>query len=403
MKRLVQNVDAYESAYVADDNVIQPRRKIQKNVQDTKESSAITTTDVVIDHQKIFIDIFRRGYDKRNQPDVIPRKWEQEGRSPVLELWTHGGCMDGTGAATCFVLFHKVFEALFPNQSTSVAVVTLNHGHPVPSIKNKIVVMFDFCFNEATTRTLLEEADWLMIYDHHEGAAKEISQQFPLNCVFDNDLSGVGLAWKHFFGSTTNMPTWTIAVQDRDLWKFQYEYTKAFCTALYHIVPLHAQKWFDYFYPAVNISHRNMTLLECVKHWEDACVVPCETLIQSGKSMILIQESIATAAAKRCLRAPFCSIRSIIINTDVAISEVAEKALELFPDEKMVVVWRFDPYSKQYKVSLRSRTLDSVTNCFEIARLFGGNGHQAAAGFKLDGEGTAMLDFFKTNMNKKEP
>lgn len=146
----------------------------------------------------------------------------------VQKVLAHGGCPDGTGALVVAKLYEKWFRPNNPIQTGY-----LFHGMDVPSIQGESVAVFDFSFNKEVTERLLSEAKEFAVFDHHEGQ-KPILEQFPNNCTFDNDKSGVRLAWDFFFGSYP--PEWVHYIEDRDLWNWKYPGSRPFGSYIHYCV-----------------------------------------------------------------------------------------------------------------------------------------------------------------------
>ena len=72
----------------------------------------------------------------------------------------HADCTDGFGAA------YSAWKQL-GNRAEYHA---CKHGTPPPDVKGKNVVILDFSFNNATTKQMIEEANSLLVIDHHKSA-----------------------------------------------------------------------------------------------------------------------------------------------------------------------------------------------------------------------------------------
>ena len=98
----------------------------------------------------------------------------------------HADCTDGFGAA------YSAWKCL-GNRAEYHA---CKHGTPPPDVKGKVVAILDFSFNNATTKKMIEEAEGLIVIDHHKSAMVELHD--ISNTHFDMTKSGAMLAWEFF-------------------------------------------------------------------------------------------------------------------------------------------------------------------------------------------------------------
>ena len=76
----------------------------------------------------------------------------------------HANCNDGFGAA------YSAWK-LLGNRAEYIA---CSHGETPPNVKGKNVAICDFSFKNDVTKKLIEEADALVILDHHKSAMVEL-------------------------------------------------------------------------------------------------------------------------------------------------------------------------------------------------------------------------------------
>ena len=135
----------------------------------------------------------------------------------------HADCTDGFGAA------YSAWKLL----GNRAEYHSCKHGTVPPDIKGKNVVILDFSFDNSTTKKMIEEAEALLIIDHHKSAMVELHD--ISNTQFDMTKSGAILAWE-FFHPGKEPPKFIRYIQDRDLWKWELEYSKEF-SAAFDMVP----------------------------------------------------------------------------------------------------------------------------------------------------------------------
>jgi oligoribonuclease NrnB/cAMP/cGMP phosphodiesterase (DHH superfamily) len=337
----------------------------------------------------------------------------------VEEVWTHANCPDGRGVVCCVKLFEKLFrEGLLP----PIKIVYLKHNDPVPSAKDKEIAVFDISFNEETTLRLLSEAKSISIHDHHIGN-KTVMEKFEENCFFNNNLSGVSLAWFFFFGKNTQPPKWVSYVEARDLGFFDNKEAMRFSAYLYHMLDKDAPNsdtvWFNTIYNVnsdfmrASLGFKEPKSLEMSKFILSQknpsyynileTNINYKKLLTIGKTCIKVMDSLVERQVSFIKKTKFCGIVGGIINTSTSISETGSKFLEKHKDCDIAIIY-FTNYCGDnlvHKFSLRSRSAENgdtnVIPCHLIAKLFGGGGHQAAAGFSLP-IATNVVEFLEENI-----
>ena len=141
----------------------------------------------------------------------------------------HADCTDGFGAA------YSAWK-LLGNRAEYHA---CKHGTTPPDVKGKTVAILDFSFNNATTKQMIEEAEGLIVIDHHKSAMVELHD--ISNTHFDMTKSGAMLAWE-FFHPGKEPPKFIKYIQDRDLWTWELEYSKEF-SAAFDMVPFEFEEF----------------------------------------------------------------------------------------------------------------------------------------------------------------
>jgi len=226
--------------------------------------------------------------------------------------------------------------------------------------------MFDFCYNVEEQKQIFKEAKSCVIYDHHEGK-KDFMQNYS-NCYYDEEHSGAYLAFRYYFG-TENVPLFIRYIQDRDLWSWKLKDSRQFSCYLFYEIQFDLDVWYETF---------------CDD--ERQCFISDDNLlyklsVETGDLYYKIQSKIVSSVVRAASRLTFCNVPAAIINTKDHISEVAECILETKKDVSVAIVWSFDHKKSQYRFSIRSRK-DEV-DCSVLAKLYGGDGHKQAAGFRV--------------------
>lgn len=142
---------------------------------------------------------------------------------PILCIY-HANCADGFTAAWSVWKAHP--EAEF---------VEGFYGKEPPDCTGRNVIMVDFSYKRPVLLKMAEQANSILILDHHKSAESELAD-LPSNvtAIFDMARSGAMMAWQYFHPNID--PSQLIRhVQDRDLWRFELEYTKAFQANLFSL------------------------------------------------------------------------------------------------------------------------------------------------------------------------
>ena len=141
----------------------------------------------------------------------------------------HADCTDGFGAA----------YAAWKQLGNRAEYYPCKHGTPPPDVKGKNVVILDFSYGNELTKKMIEEANSLIVIDHHKSAMVELHD--ISNTHFDMTKSGAILAWE-FFHPGKEPPKFIRYIQDRDLWKWELEYSKEF-SAAFDMVPFEFEEF----------------------------------------------------------------------------------------------------------------------------------------------------------------
>jgi oligoribonuclease NrnB/cAMP/cGMP phosphodiesterase (DHH superfamily) len=260
----------------------------------------------------------------------------------------HGLCADGFTAA--WVVWKSFGEG---NVDFHAAL----HGEPPPKVSDRDVYIVDFSYPRPVIEEMAQHARKLTVIDHHITAAQDleglIQNDGVVDGVFDMEKSGCLLTWEWFF-KDRQPPQVLLAVNDRDLWKFELPWTGEIFLALTSY-PYDFETW--------------------------------DTLMEADRFESLRQDGIALDRKQQ----------KDIAETIAAGSHLITIAGHTVPACNVPSIWASDaghimaqgrPFAACFWIdgdkiafSLRS-TLDGI-DVAEIAKQFGGGGHQHAAGFKL--------------------
>jgi oligoribonuclease NrnB/cAMP/cGMP phosphodiesterase (DHH superfamily) len=272
----------------------------------------------------------------------------------------HADCTDGFGAA------YSAWKFL-GNRAEYHA---CKHGSPPPDVKGKNVIILDFSYGNELTKKMIEEANTLLVIDHHKSAMVELHD--ISNAYFDMTKSGAILAWE-FFHPGKEPPRFIRYIQDRDLWKWELEYSKEF-SAAFDMVPFEFEEF---------------------EKFEDDSVF--DDARKRGSFILAYSKTVVKKVCEKAIARKYKGMKVMVVNSSHWMSEIGAR---LAPDCDFAMIWFYDHEDRIIKVSLRS--FHDKIDVSEIAKEFGGGGHKKAAGFQMSGE-LCVDDIFDMEEEHFEP
>lgn len=266
----------------------------------------------------------------------------------------HHGCADGVAAAWA-VLEH------FRERDIKVEFVAGIHGEAPPDVADRDVIIVDFSYKRPLLLPLIEQAASVLILDHHKTARDDLAD-LPEKAVtvFDMARSGAMIAWQHFHPARP-APLILDHIQDRDLWRFQLAFTREITAAIY------------------SYELRPETFGELV-------FAGAGRLLNEGRGLVRKQDADVAAIIRDATR--WIQIGGLRVPAaNVPWMYASDVGGELAKGQPFAVTYYDDESGR--RVSLRS-TPDGL-DVGQIAKAFGGGGHERAAGFRLSRE--EVLDF----------
>jgi len=264
-----------------------------------------------------------------------------------MKVIYHGGCLDGVGAAW---VFHKLYgdaPEYYPGY----------HGKPAPDCTGEHVFFLDFSYPRAIMEEIVKQAKSVTLIDHHVSALNALQGMPGIDMQFcSQENSGAMLAWKfiQLKGYLEPMPTILLHIEDRDLWKFDIEGTKAITA-------------FMFSYP-----------LTIEQMEENSRMVDSGQAVKEGKAL-LRQSAIDLKHIMKTTK------RKIVIDGyEVFCCNCPPKHSSeignLLTEEGVFGATYYDTENERV-FSLRSK--DSLIDVSKVAIKFGGGGHRNAAGFAV--------------------
>lgn len=260
----------------------------------------------------------------------------------ITHVVYHGGCYDGFGAAFAVWLTYGDGPKYIPAY----------HGMKVPKFKeDACVLVCDFSWPREEMIALNEQVSLLKVLDHHKTAEAELK---GLDFAeFDMERSGAVMTYE-YLNPTKMVPGFFLYLQDRDLWTFRLDMSKQVSMAM-RSYPFDFEVW-------SGLENR------------------VNQLKSEGAVCQRLTEQMVSKMCDHALMGEIAGHVVPIANASVFFSEVGHELCKRYPD------CPFSAYYSDVKSGQRVWGLRAISDfdVGELAKKFGGGGHQAASGFKTD-------------------
>jgi len=256
----------------------------------------------------------------------------------------HRNCLDGFGAA--WAVWNCIGDA-------DVEYLACGYDDDTPDVTGLDVIFVDFSFKRRVMHHLIEQCKSMVVLDHHASAERELDGIFnyeKAQGVFDMENSGAMLAWK-WFNPNSNIPGMLELIEDRDLWRFDYDDTKAVCAALYS---------YEFSFPLWSELSQNI-----------------DGLIDPGLALLRSQDKDVQGMLKYARDADIAGHIVPVLNCHPKYS--SDVGYALAKDKPFAAT--YSDTSSNRVFSLRSS--ETGVDVSKIAEIFGGGGHKHAAGFSM--------------------
>lgn len=226
------------------------------------------------------------------------------------------------------------------------------HGDPPPDVAGREVTVVDFSYPRAVMEGICDEAEGVLVLDHHKTAIEDLAglERPNLTMVLDDDRSGAGIAWDWFHGGAPR-PDFVDAVEDRDLWRFALPHTAEIMAA---------------------VQARPFT----VEAWDQLYLTPSHWLVSEGRAILRYRDNLVDLACQNVRRLDIGGHDVPVVNCVYSIgSDVAGRLAE------------GEPFAAYY-TDLADRRLWGLRSTPEgadvsvVAAAYGGGGHRHASGFR---------------------
>jgi oligoribonuclease NrnB/cAMP/cGMP phosphodiesterase (DHH superfamily) len=259
----------------------------------------------------------------------------------------HKGCTDGFTAA--WLSWRTWPDAEF---------IPVSYGEePTINVKDKSVLMVDFSFKRPILEKMAAEATEILVLDHHKSAQADL-EDLPY-CIFDMEESGASLMWQYIIDHALmdedvalweEIDTLVNYVRDRDLWLFEMPDSEE----------VHA---------AIDSYRRTF------ENWDYLLEAD---LLGEGTSILRYQEQVMGVLTQNIRTTRIAGYNVPTLNSATLQSELGNMLCEDYP---FAAIW----YMKgDGRINYSLRSNDRGVDVSNIAKLFGGGGHQHAAGFVVE-------------------
>jgi oligoribonuclease NrnB/cAMP/cGMP phosphodiesterase (DHH superfamily) len=261
----------------------------------------------------------------------------------------HAECSDGFGAAW----------SAWKRFGDKAQYIPVRHGAPPPDgLAGKKVIIADFAYPRETLLALEKTVKTIRVLDHHETAQADIGD---LSFVtFDMKRSGAGITWDTLHKDYPR-PMLINYIEDRDLWKWKYDESRAILAAL-DLVPQTFEAWSEF---AASIENTQVNIAR-----RDA-------VIAKGNGILEYKHYLITQTSNKAQMQKVCGFDVPVLNSYLFRSELGAHLAKGHP---FALIW-FQCETGERIYSARS-TLEGE-NVAKIAEKFGGGGHARSSGFKL--------------------
>jgi len=261
----------------------------------------------------------------------------------------HGQCTDGFGGA--WSAWKKLGD------SADYFGASYDNGPP-KGLTNKEIYFIDFVYSRPVMEDLKQKNKRIVIIDHHKTAQDKLD--IANDKLFDINHSGAVLSWQYFHPDKS-IPIILKCIEDRDIWRWKVEDSKEIL-AYFDLFDFDFKIWneiieqFDHDESLKLEFKKNGQLL--LRQWTSLC----EDMIKEESTIV-----------------EFEGYKTYVINAPhIFASDLGNILSKKLPP--LAIVWQQNKEGN-IGVSLRS---DGSVDVSEIAKKYGGGGHKAAAGLRIE-------------------
>lgn len=261
----------------------------------------------------------------------------------------HGQCTDGFGGAW------SAWKKL--GKTADYFGASYDNGPP-KGLVNKEIYFIDFVYPRPIMEDLKQKNKRIVIIDHHKTTEDKLD--IADDVLFDINHSGAVLSWQ-YFNSKKVAPDILKCIEDRDIWRWKVKNSKE------------VMSYFDLFDFDFNIWNDIIEKFDKDKSVRSEFIKNGELLLRQWMSLcedMIKEESVIVE---------FEGYRTYVINAPhLFASDLGNILSKKLPP--LAIVWQQNKEGN-IGVSLRS---DGSVDVSEIAKKYGGGGHKAAAGLRIE-------------------
>lgn len=270
----------------------------------------------------------------------------------------HGRCPDGLCA-------RWVAERVL---GPDVKYLPVSHGDVLPSFAGQRVLFVDFAPTRESLIRIREEAEYVVVLDHHHTAQQRISD-IP-NVFFaekESGNSGASMAWE-FFNPGVPFPFIIECVRSCDTYNWPTPEAKA--------LSIMFMGWF-------NIQPYNLGLYEKFLNPSPGEIAH---VLELGKTVQETENEMFRRLSSSAKSITVQGRPALIVNASANRSLMGNYLLDNNKDIEIAVTYSYSDNNDECSFSLRARP-ESDIDLTKTATLFGvGGGHKTASGFKIQGQ-----------------
>lgn len=288
----------------------------------------------------------------------------------------HGGCYDGSAAAWC--VYRKFGEG---TRFHATNVRNFEEDRCMPVLDGKEVWILDFCYDLETLRKIRGVATSLTVIDHHKTAMLPFgvrAADITWNHHVDTERSAAVLTYQLLRGSLGSVPWWMLHIEDRDLWRWSHEHSKAFGAHLHHLA-------------CKNLQPHPFNTFAIYDELETYGPEQRARFYEKGATIVELQEDEIANICKHAKLATFQEYRVYVTDSARFRSEVGNVLAER-EDCDFAFICRYSLEKREWWVSLRGSKAKGI-DLSAVAGRFGGGGHPCASGFTYAGPIHDLIQF----------
>lgn len=303
-------------------------------------------------------------------------------RQTKAVVYFHSNCFDGVGAAAVAKYL------LAKNEGIIATCIPYTHGTPegvvIPSWVNDHahqdiideIYCVDFTPKKSDAARFAATGAIVYVFDHHISAIEKLIEDEEYrnlfaDCVFDTERSGCGITWD-YLSSGAPRPKFVDLIEDRDLYKFRYPYTKEF----YHFLGT-LDFNIDEFIKVLQHSVENIENQHCLAEY-----------LSKGVAIGKYYDAHIESLALNAFAGDYLVGGKIIPFYNVPFFYGSDLCNKIIKTKNVPYCGYFSIMKERVKGGIRSEK--GADDCHIICGTLGGGGHANASGFEQ-----SIEEFFK--------